>query len=143
MQDEPYPVVRRPHSYLKSLAEIAHEMGTGRIASRERVYHGVKFRSRLEARFAWHLDSIGESWAYEPRIYGHYLPDFEIIGASRPTFIEVKPTLEEVQEAKAKMSVIWETHPDALLMVACEEGRAFFVALKGGRWRMWQERWGS
>jgi predicted nuclease of restriction endonuclease-like RecB superfamily len=133
--------------YMESLEEIQYRMDTGRPMSRKRTYHGVEFRSKLEARFAQHLDALGETWVYEPRIYGPsgrgYLPDFQIVSASRPTFIEVKPTLEEVADAKAKMSVIWETHPDALLMVAVEEARAFFVSLAGSPWRTWQERWAA
>ncbi len=43
-------------------------------------YKGYRFRSRLEARWAVFLDSIGESWEYEKEGYllptGAYLPDF-------------------------------------------------------------------
>lgn len=132
--------------FMESLADFFERKETGRIPSMRETYRGIRFRSRLEVRFAWHLDQIGERWRYEPRIYGPkgrgYLPDFEILGAVRPTFIEVKPTRKEIEPAQLKMSVIWETHPDALLMVACEEGRWFSAAYLNSPWTAWQERWG-
>lgn len=132
---------------LESFADIRYHMETGRIKSRPSMYKGIEFRSRLEVRFAWHLDTIGEQWRYEPRIYGPkgkgYLPDFEILGRPQPTFIEVKPTTEEVADAALKMQVIWETHPDALLIVACEQGWTYVGALRGGPWEGWHERWAA
>lgn len=134
-------------SYLESLAEIQYRKETGHPKPRPTQDRGIDFRSRLEVRFSWYLDSLGEHWKYEPRVFGPkgrgYLPDFQILGAPRPTFIEVKPTLAEVAGAKAKMSVIWETHPNALLIVACQEGRRFFAAYRGGEWAFWQERWAA
>lgn len=131
--------------YLESVAEIWHRMGTGKPAPREAEYKGYTFRSHLEVRFAWYLDQIGETWRYEPAIYGPkgegYKPDFEIIGAVRPTFIELKPTLEEVEDAKRKMSVIWDYLPEALLIVASEEGRMFFAAYLDHPWVEWQQLW--
>jgi len=44
------------------------------------IYKGYKFRSRLEARWAVCLDTLGIEWEYEPEgfdlICGYYLPDF-------------------------------------------------------------------
>jgi hypothetical protein len=66
----------------------------------ETRYAGCRFRSRLEARWAVFLNSLGIGWRYEPegfRIAGSdlcYLPDFEILrrpGEPR-IFLEVKPT---------------------------------------------------
>ncbi len=117
------------------------------IAAIPTAYKGYTFRSRLELRFAFHLDGRGEQWKYEPRIYGPkgrgYLPDFELLGLSRPTFIEVKPTLAEIAGAQSKMSVIWDDNPDALLMVACWQGCTYSAALRGGPWESWQERWAA
>lgn len=130
-----------------SLHEISVAMATGSPAARETVFRGVTFRSRLEARFAWHLEASGETWVYEPRPFGRpgegYLPDFELLGHRQPTFIEVKPTVAEVREACRRMRVIWETHPDALLIVAVEEGRTFVAGLKDRPWESWQERWSA
>lgn len=47
----------------------------------ETVYHGYRFRSRLEARWAVYFDTDGIEWEYEKEGYdlgaaGLYLPDF-------------------------------------------------------------------
>jgi hypothetical protein len=132
---------------MESIAEIRHRISQGGPKARPVTYKGVDFRSRLEVRYALHLDDNGIEWRYEPRVYGHddrwYLPDFEIIGPSRPTFIEVKPKLDEVDGAKAKMAVIWDEIPDALLIVACAENCAYFAAERDSEWETWQERWAS
>ncbi len=135
--------MRKFQSYPKSLAEIIHEQQTGGIKSRNTTYNGIEMRSR----FARHLDELGERWVYEPRIFGSkgtgYLPDFEILGGLRPVYIEVKPTIAEVPAAKTKASVIWKTVPDALLVIAVEEGCTFYGGLRGQGWEEWQERWAA
>lgn len=124
---------------MASLASILE----GYIDARPAEYRGVAMRSQLEADFAKHLDNNGlPGWTYEPRIYRGeadpgYLPDFQIGSA----FFEVKPTLAEVTEAARRMEVIWETNPDAVLVVACGEQCRFYTAVKGRRWESWVERW--
>jgi hypothetical protein len=58
-------------------------------------YAGVKFRSRLEARWARYFDLIGINWQYEPEGYelpsGNYCPDFLCEYDGWTYFIEVKP----------------------------------------------------
>jgi len=44
-------------------------------------YHGVEFRSRLEARWAVFFEKMAYPWEYEPEgfeapMVGRYLPDF-------------------------------------------------------------------
>ena len=56
-------------------------------------YKGIKFRSRLEARWAVFFDHIGCTWEYEPEWFelsggGAYLPDFRLDGR---VWAEVKP----------------------------------------------------
>ena len=64
------------------------------IAALETKYRGIRFRSRLEARWAVFFDVLGLSWEYEPEGFstsqGNYRPDFLVdeIG-----WIEVKPEL--------------------------------------------------
>lgn len=127
--------------YLESMDEITFRIAYGAPKSRLTTYRGTEMRSRLERRFAVHLDATGERWIYEPRLFGGYLPDFEIRDLPQRTYIEVKPTLAEVREAAKRMEVIWREYPDALLIVACEEGCSFFAALAGGEWERWTERW--
>lgn len=118
---------------------------SGTISAKPSEYRGIQMRSRLEVSFAKYLDRMGETWTYEPTIYGPvgrgYLPDFEIVSAVRPTFIEVKPTIAEAEQAKSKVAVIWETHPDALLIIACAEESLFYEALSGSPWGWFHERW--
>jgi len=63
-------------------------------------YAGVKFRSRMEARWARYFDLIGVEWEYEPEGYalpsGNYCPDFfckfsNSRGVPTSFFVEVKP----------------------------------------------------
>lgn len=111
------------------------------------TYHGVTFRSQLESKFARYLHGLWEMWVYEPRVFGpkgrRYLPDFELEGKPQPTYIEVKPTLWQVPIAQEKMTVIWETHPDALLIVACAEGSFWSASIARGPWESWVARWPS
>lgn len=68
----------------------------------ETRYAGCRFRSRLEARWAVFLDTVGVSWEYEPEGFetsaGRYLPDFRVpVGhpdnpsGVRPEWWEIKP----------------------------------------------------
>lgn len=60
----------------------------------ETRYHGCRFRSRLEARWAVFFDRLGVRWEYEPQGYRlgsngkPYLPDFVLPDLN--TFVEVK-----------------------------------------------------
>lgn len=65
----------------------------------ETLYAGVRFRSRLEARWAFVFNSLGYQWDYEPEAfkteYGNYLPDFRIRATSRDRWdcVEIKPRI--------------------------------------------------
>lgn len=101
---------------------------------RPTTYKGIQMRSRLEAGFAAWLDARGvEGWEYEPRAFaseaGQYLPDFRVprLRVSRfkshPAYIEVKPAhvfkqQDERHAIAIRMAVIWESEPDAHLIVA-------------------------
>lgn len=130
-------------SRMQSLAEIV----SGEPQAKPAYYKGIRFRSKLEARFARHLDALGEEWVYEPRIYGPrgrgYLPDFELVGTTWPTFIELKPTRKKAIAAQEKVAVIWEECPTALLIIAAEEGFTYYRAYRGGRWDAWTEKWSA
>lgn len=116
------------------------------IDPRHVVYRGVPMRSRLEADFARHLDSLGVAWTYEPAMFTHpsgrrYLPDFRIERVGRPCYIEVKPTLDQVPTAKSRLSCVLDAIPDAVLLVVCAEGSTFFAATRDEEWLSWSERW--
>lgn len=54
------------------------------------TYHGIRFRSRLEARWAAFFTNIGWRYEYEPFDLNGYIPDFLILG-ERPMLVEVGP----------------------------------------------------
>lgn len=62
-------------------------------------YGGIRFRSRLEARWAAMFDKLGWKWHYEPLDFDGYIPDFllqfardeEWGGIPKEIFVEVKP----------------------------------------------------
>ena len=85
------------------------------IKPRETIYKGYRFRSRLEARWAVFLDSLGVEYEYEPEGFnlpgvGAYLPDFRVMchadrGADckpYPLYIEVKGVMDETSAKKIK-----------------------------------------
>lgn len=50
-----------------------------RIQAKPTLYKGVRFRSRLEARWAVFFDSLGLRWLYEPKTDAvGYMPDFDL-----------------------------------------------------------------
>lgn len=62
------------------------------------TYNGIRFRSRLEARWAITFDRLQWPWAYEPIDCDGWIPDF-IIRWHKPLAVEIKPafTLDEMQ----------------------------------------------
>ena len=108
-------------------------------------------RSRLEGRFARYLDNLGLEWTYEPRAYGSpagdYLPDFEVAHNGRSVFVEVKPTigdLDTVEKALERLTVIWASIPSAILVLAFGDTPTVLVAQGDhGRWEItdWGEWW--
>jgi hypothetical protein len=111
--------------------------------ARPTVYKGIKMRSRLEAGFAKWLDERSFDWEYEPCAFGsdkgQYLPDFKINGLrcswlTEPTdaYVEVKPAsfpnwddesaLDQFEALMRGMALIWESEPDAVLLLAQPEG---------------------
>ena len=55
------------------------------------LYHGIEFRSKLEARWARFWDSVGWRWQYEPERFGEYLPDFLLMTHKVDMLVEIKP----------------------------------------------------
>lgn len=72
----------------------------------ETKYNGFTFRSRMEARWAVFMDSLGVKYNYEPEAYELdkglvYLPDFWV--PSLETFIEIKPDKPKAHEEHKAM----------------------------------------
>lgn len=68
----------------------------------ETKYKGFRFRSRLEARWAVFMDSIGVRYRYEDEAFDldglYYLPDFWI--PSFNAFLEIKPCAPTEEEGE-------------------------------------------
>jgi len=71
---------------------------TYNIRAIETKYRGMRFRSRLEARWAAFFDLAGWHWEYEPFDLSGWVPDFLIraplLPPRKPVLVEVKPILE-------------------------------------------------
>lgn len=69
------------------------------------VYRGIRYRSRLEARWAAFFDACGWPYVYEPFDLPGWVPDFEL--GERGLLVEVKPfsSWREFEGAEAKASV--------------------------------------
>jgi hypothetical protein len=101
----------------------------------ETHYHGYRFRSRLEARWAVFFDVLGIPYEYEKEGYdlgevGWYLPDFWL--PHQRIWIEIKgnaPTSAEVAKCKA-LSLAARTH--VILLVGPPECNRMHHGIRGG-----------
>lgn len=62
-----------------------------RVKAIPTIYKSIRFRSRLEAKWAAFFDLAGWRWEYEPEDLDGWIPDFAIIGRDSVTLVEVKP----------------------------------------------------
>jgi hypothetical protein len=80
---------------------------------------GIRYRSRLEARWAAFFELLGWHAFYEPFDLDGYIPDFVLHGRKERILVEVKPVSGEsdplFQEAKAKIEKSGWKH-DALIV---------------------------
>src|SRR5271166_5656694 len=60
------------------------------------IYQGIRFRSRLEAKWACFFTTMGWHWEYEPLDLPGWIPDFavEIPDFQLTTLVECKPCLD-------------------------------------------------
>lgn len=117
--------------------------------ARPTVYAGIQMRSRLEATFAELTDRLGVQWEYEPRAYGamgrrQYLPDFEIRlkDGKFSYYVEVRPTPDLAYLAMERMTVIWESEPDAGLIVTTPHGPSWVADSDDRTWLLIDLPWG-
>ena len=109
-------------------------------------YHGVEFRSRLEARYALMFDMLDIKWEYEPEGFDlpkkeWYLPDFYLpevyLRSSKKVgvYFEVKPSKDKAEEKRN----IFEQF-DQPLVVAMGTPT---LNVWGDEWlnEWWKERW--
>lgn len=67
------------------------------------TYNGIRFRSRLEAKWAVFFDHLKWRWHYEPLDCNGWIPDFLIETKSNPILVEVKPILKYDPTVTAKI----------------------------------------
>jgi hypothetical protein len=65
------------------------------------TYNGIRFRSRLEAKWAFMFDEFGWPYEYEPIDLNGYIPDF-ILKLKEPVLVEVKPIIERPKDPLQK-----------------------------------------
>jgi len=87
-------------------------------------YNGIKFRSRLEAKWAAFFDNLKWHWEYEPFDLGGWIPDFMLIGKNRSTLVEVKPYTqteewEKTIEKCIKAQIKSNDNKELLLLGTC------------------------
>lgn len=71
-----------------------------RFAAIPTEYKGIRFRSRLEAKWAAFFDNVGWKWNYEPDDLHGWIPDFRFgMPTSSDVYVEVKPcsSIEELE----------------------------------------------
>lgn len=66
------------------------------------MYHGRRYRSRLEVRWAVMFDFFSWRYEYEPYDLEGWIPDFALFGASE-IIVEVKPTISLKEFGTAKI----------------------------------------
>jgi len=84
------------------------------IKAHPTLYNGVRFRSRLEARWACFFDLLEWKWEYEPIDFEGWTPDFKIkqpcghseCGGSHEMYCEVKP-YTDIKEFEGHPSDSW------------------------------------
>jgi len=82
------------------------------------TFNGVRYRSRLEARWGAFFELCGWSATYEPFDLGEWTPDFILHGNTR-VLVEVKPILEVDKDTCFKMersALKADFHGDLLLV---------------------------
>lgn len=65
------------------------------------IYNSVRFRSRLEARWAAFFDLLQMKWSYEPMDFKGWIPDFFL--HDHHQYTEVKPIDEYCLQTAKKM----------------------------------------
>lgn len=112
-------------------------------------YEGIRYRSRLEARWAMFFDLIGWRTEYEPFDANGYIPDFLIMGVD-PVLVEVRPVSTEAEYRSVAEGVVpkvrgfWEHDLLVLGLSPLNESRWWdnpFVGLLGEFFPQSDEEW--
>ena len=100
----------------------------------ETIYNGLRFRSRLEARWAVFFDSAGIRYEYEPEGFEledgtRYLPDFYL--PDLDVYAEVKADTPDSEKdlERAKQFIVWGGKIKVLIILSTIPGEC-----DGGMW---------
>jgi hypothetical protein len=101
------------------------------------TYEGVRFRSRIEAKWAAFFDLVEWPWTYEPLDLDGYIPDF-VLGFSTPIAVEVKHVMgqaefDELVHDRAKITASGWTGETLLLGATVGADRLGWLR-EGGTW---------
>lgn len=110
-------------------------------------YAGVRFRSRLEAKWAAFFDAAGWRWTYEPYDLNNWIPDFAL-HFKEPVLVEVKPALSESELAAHAPKIDAAGFDREVLLVGADVGlveSSFYgvVAIGLLRDQLWSEPGGA
>ncbi|OGP74356.1 MAG: hypothetical protein A2W09_09245 [Deltaproteobacteria bacterium RBG_16_50_11] len=97
-------------------------------------YKNIRFRSRLEARWAAFFDRCKWRWSYEPLDLPGYIPDFLLHVSKGDLLIEVKPTrpLDDFESVIHKIIKSGWRGPVAILCGTWDEDSMFSVRVGFG-----------
>jgi len=94
----------------------------------ETFYRGIRFRSRLESKWAAFFDEVGWRWQYEPIDFEGWIPDFVLFGRTEQIFVDVKPIFAPNQEIEAKIDrALGRARTHSLLEASFNRGEFDFV----------------
>ena len=117
------------------------------IAPIPTVYGGIRYRSRLEARWAAFFDLVHWDYIYEPADLGKWSPDFLLLPGPARGLVEVKPiTSFDVETAARMATAARKANFDGALMLlgtapfrAPDDPDRFVIGWYGGsEWREWK-----
>jgi hypothetical protein len=103
-------------------------MASGTLKAIETRYKGYRFRSRLEARWAVYLDTVGLNYEYEPEGFTlengeQYLPDFWLPDVQ--SWAEVKAVALRPEELLRCAYLVRGTGYQCVLLVGTPEAKAY------------------
>jgi hypothetical protein len=91
--------------------------------------NGVRFRSRLEAKWAIMFDQLNWKWEYEPIDLNGYIPDFFILNKRvSPLLIEIKPILSVDDFTQSEQKIIRSGWKNSALILGA---KLFWDEFKG------------
>lgn len=93
------------------------------IAAHPTTYRGLRFRSRLEARWAAFFDLLNWRWEYEPFDLKGWVPDFILVGDRGDALVEIKPIVRPDYDTVRRITHAASERAETLIL----GGSSFFA----------------